>query len=150
MGEAYYKSPYSASTNGGRWNPSGSRMIYASSDPAVAQLEYLCINGNGVSMGLWHMVVFEIANEKLLGTVDPASLPQDWAALPHSKSTQGFGKLWLDEKEYPFLRVPTARLSLQFYPNQFNLLINPDYPNLTSVLKVKETIPFNFLLNKIT
>jgi len=148
MSEAYYKSPYSASTKGGRWNPSGSRMIYAASDPAVAQLEYLSINGNGVAIRLWYMIVFEISNEKLLGTVDPTSLPKDWAALPHSKSTQSFGKLWLEEKEHPFLRVPTARLHLTFFPKQFNLLINPDYPDLNKFLKVKETIPFSFLLNK--
>ena len=147
MSEGYYKSPFSASSKGGRWNPSGSRMIYASSDPAVAQLEYLCINGNGVAIGLWHMIIYEIINEALVGTVNPASLPNDWAALPHSKSTQSFGKLWLEEKEHPFLRVPTARLSLKFYPNQFNLLINADYPGLTNFLKVRDTIPFNFLIN---
>jgi len=122
-------------------------MIYSGSSPSVALLEYLCIKGNAVATKPWHMIVYEIADETLIGTLEATSLPADWNVLPHGKTTQEFGKVWLEEKEYPFLKVPSARMDLKFYPLEFNLLINPDFPDLTNVLKVMDSIPFNYLLN---
>src|SRR5579862_5939513 len=100
MSEAFYKSPYGSSSNAGRWNPKGTRMIYAGSAPSVALLEYLCIKGNTVALGKWYMIEFEIVDESLVGTLDTKNLPGDWNALPHGKSTQDFGKAWLDEREF--------------------------------------------------
>jgi RES domain-containing protein len=147
MSAAFYKSPFGSSSNAGRWNPRGSRMIYAGSAPSVALLEYLCIKGNTVALGHWHMVEFEIADEALIGTLDSKNLPKDWDALPHGKSTQDFGKAWLDEREFPFLRVPSARIDLLYYPQESNVLINPDFPGLTEALKVLGERPFDYLLN---
>lgn len=147
MSEAYYKSPYSSSASAGRWNPKGTRMIYTGSTPTVSLLEYLCIKGTAVAKKLWFMVVYDIPDETLVGTLEKVSLPVDWNVLPHGKATQDFGKVWLDEKEYPFLKVPSARLDLAFYPFEYNMLINPDFPDLTNVLRVLRTIPFNYLLN---
>lgn len=147
MSDTYYKSPYSASSSAGRWNPKGTRMIYGGSLPSVSLLEYLCIKGNGVATRPWYLVVYDILDETLVGTLETASLPVDWNVLPHGKATQDFGKVWLDEKEYPFLKVPSARINIAFYPMEYNILINPDYPDLTNVLKAVDAIPFNYLLN---
>lgn len=147
MSEAYYKSPYSSSAGAGRWNPKGTRMIYTGSTPTVSLLEYLCIKGTAVAKKPWFMVVYDIPDETLVGTLETVSLPVDWNVLPHGKATQDFGKVWLDEKEYPFLKVPSARLDLAFYPFEYNMLINPDFQDLTNVLRVLRTIPFNYLLN---
>lgn len=147
MSEAYYKKPYSASSAAGRWNARGTRMIYTGSSPSVALLEYLCIKGNAVASKRWHMIVYDIADEKLIGTLEAASLPPDWNTLPHGKATMDFGKAWLEESEYPFLKVPSARIDLSFYPLEFNLLINPDFPDLPKVLKFRGSTPFNYLLN---
>jgi RES domain-containing protein len=147
MSDAYYKTPYSSSAGAGRWNPKGTRMIYAANSPSVALLEYLCIKGNAVATRPWHMVVYDIPDESLIGTLETTNLPGDWNVLPHGKATQNFGKVWLDEKEYPFLKVPSARMDIAFYPLEHNLLINPDFPDLATVLKVVDTIPFTYLLN---
>jgi RES domain-containing protein len=147
MSEAFYKSPYSSSGSAGRWNPKGVRMIYAGSSASVALLEYLCIKGNAVATRPWYMIVYQIPDESLVGTLEAASLPPDWNILPHGRATQDFGKVWLNEKAYPFLRVPSARIDLKFYPQEHNLLINPDFPELTKELQVVDTIPFSFLLN---
>jgi len=146
MSVDYHKSPYSCSTNAGRWNPKGSRMIYAGSSPSLSLLEYLSIRGDVVAIKPWYVVVYEITNDNLVGTLDKDDLPSDWNLLPHGRSTQSFGKMWLDEKALPFLKVPSARLNLAFYPEEHNLLINPDYPDLTSLLRVINNIPFNYLL----
>lgn len=138
----------SSSGNAGRWNPNGTRIIYAGSSPSIALLEYLCIKGPAVSERPWYMVVFEINIEKaMIGSLQPSNLPPDWNALPHAKSTQEFGKMWLTEKEYPLLRVPSARLDLSFYPIEFNLLINPDFRDIHQHLQLVETLPFEYNLN---
>jgi RES domain-containing protein len=150
MSDSYYKSPYGCSANAGRWNPRGTRMIYAGSAPTVALLEYLCIKGPAVGSRPWYMIVYEITDESLIGTLETKGLPPDWAVIPHGKATQDFGKSWLDAREFPFLRVPSARINISFYPMECNLLINPDFPGLTSLLKVVDTIPFTYLLDPWT
>jgi hypothetical protein len=96
------------------------------------------------------LVVYDIPDETLVGTLETASLPGDWNVLPHGKATQDFGKVWLDENEYPFLKVPSVRIDITFYPLEYNILVNPDFPDLTNVLKVVDAIPFNYLLNPWT
>jgi hypothetical protein len=105
-------------------------MIYAGIGPALSLLEYLYIKGNAVSGKSLYMIEFEIQKTDLIGTLEKESLPKQWDRLPHGKVTQEFGKIWLQEKEFPFLRVPSARLNLSFYPLEHNLLINPDFPDL--------------------
>jgi hypothetical protein len=121
-------------------------MIYAGSSPAVSQLEYMCINGNAVGLNSWFMVVYDIADDTLIGTLEADHLPLNWNVLPHGRSTQNFGKSWLQEMEFPFLRVPSARVNIAFYPEVHNLLINPDFPALTDLIKVVKAVPFNYLL----
>lgn len=146
MSESFFKTPFAASGNAGRWNPKGIRMIYAASAPSVALLEYLCIRGNAVGKKPWYMIVYEIKDESLVASLDPSALPADWAALPHPRATQEFGKLWIESNEEPFLEVPSSRISLTFFPMEFNLLINPDYPELSRVMKVVDVVEFSYLL----
>ena len=147
MSEAYYQNPFSCSASGGRWNPKGSRMIYAGSAPTVALLEYLCIKGTAVGSKPWYMIVYEIVDETWIGTLEKESLPKDWNILPHGKATQDFGKIWLEEQEFPFLKVPSSRVNLAFYPLEHNLLINPDFPALSDLVNVVDTVSFDYLLN---
>ena len=121
-------------------------MIYAGSSPTVSQLEYMCINGSAVGLNPWFMVVYDIADATLIGTLEADDLPANWNILPHGRSTQNFGKSWLQEMEFPFLRVPSARINIAFYPGEHNLLINPDFPALADLIKVVKSLPFNYLL----
>src|SRR5687767_860549 len=116
MSDSHFKNPFSSSSSSGRWNPTGARMIYAAHLPSLALLEYLTIKGSAVSTKLWYMVEFEITDETLIGDLEAKNLPTEWNSLPHTKATQDFGKQWLDDKEFPFLKVPSSRLSLSFYP----------------------------------
>lgn len=56
----------------------------------------LCIKGSAVSAKPWHMVVYEVTDEKLVGRVEAASLPDDWQSLLHGKATQNFGSVCLE------------------------------------------------------
>ena len=73
--------------------------------------------------------------------------PENWNALPHAKVTQDFGRVWLQEKEFPFLKVPSARLNLSFYPLEHNLLINPDFPDFQKHIEVVDEVRFDYLMN---
>lgn len=122
-------------------------MIYAGSGPAISLLEYLCIKGNAVSGKSWYMIEFGIVDPDLIGTLEKDSLPENWNALPHAKVTQDFGRVWLQEKEFPFLKVPSARLNLSFYPLEHNLLINPDFPDFQKHIEVVDEVRFDYLMN---
>jgi len=94
------------------------------------------------------MITFDIGDETLVGTLDADSLLSGRNALPHGRATQDFGKAWLGEREFPFLRVPSARLDIAFYPEEFNVLINPDFPDITRLLSVVDRKAFTYLLNR--
>ncbi|MCL6258108.1 RES family NAD+ phosphorylase [Aquiflexum sp. TKW24L] len=147
MSETYYKAPFSCSYNAGRWNPKGMGMICAGSGPAISLLEYLCIKGNAVSGKSWYMIEFGIQDPNLIGTLEKDSLPENWNVLAHAKVTQDFGRAWLQEKEFPFLKVPSARLNLSFYPLEHNLLINPDFPDFKNHIEVVDEVRFDYLMN---
>lgn len=146
MSEKYHREPFSSSLSGGRWNPKAYPMIYASSSAALAALEYLCIKGTSTALKTWYVVIYEILDSELIGTLDKESLPQNWDMLPHNKATQDFGKLWLVENSFPFLRVPSARLHLSFYPEEHNLLVNPRFPGIQDLLKVVDFRKFDYKL----
>ncbi len=95
------------------------------------------------------MIVFEINDENLVGSLETEILPGNWNKLPHEKVTQDFGKTWIQEKEFPFLTVPSARIDLSFYPMEHNLLINPEFPDLSDFLKVVGSLPFDYMLNSV-
>ncbi len=146
MSEKYYKEPYSCSLLGARWNPRGFPMIYAASTASLAALEYLCIKGTSVSQEAWYVLTFEISEESLIGSLDSKSLPANWDILPHGKVTQEFGKQWLQENSFPFLKVPSARLHISFYPNEHNLLVNPVFPEIQKKFVFKLAERFQYKL----
>ncbi len=148
MSETYHKNPLGASGSAGRWNPKGLLLIYAARSPSLALLEYLCIKGTAVAGKPWYMVVFSIENDALIGELQAASLPDDWDILPHGNATQSLGKSWLAAQEFPFLKVPSARIPLTFYPVESNLLINPYFPGIEEYLQVKDVVAFNYILNR--
>ncbi|WP_228693258.1 RES family NAD+ phosphorylase [Lunatimonas sp.] len=146
MSERYHQAPYSSSLSGGRWNPKGLPMIYAASSAALAALEYLCIKGTSVGADPWFVIVYEIPSDRLIGTLERSSLPENWDVLPHGKATQDFGRQWLMQNAFPFLQVPSARLHESFYPEEHNLLINPSFPGMQELLRVVDTRKFAYKL----
>ncbi len=147
MSEKRYKDPYSCGARAGRWNSRGTKMIYASSSPSLAQLEYICINGNVVGLNSWYMVIYEILDSVVIAEIEANKLPFDWDSLPHSLSTQNFGDELMKAGIEAFIKVPSARLNINFYPTEHNLLINPEIKDLTTHLKVVNTTEFRYNLN---
>ncbi len=142
MSEKYRGEPFGSSPYGGRWNPKGYPMIYTASSAALAALEYLCIKGTSAALEIWYVVVYQSDDINLIGELEKQSLPPNWDMLPHGMSTQDFGKLWLMENSFPFLKVPSARLPISFYPEEYNLLVNPGFQGIQNLFRVVDVRKF--------
>jgi RES domain-containing protein len=137
--------PYSYGLkSAGRWHPKGTPMVYAASSIALAMVEYLCIKGPGVLTSRWALLIYNINGQ--LPSLDITSLPLNWAARAHSKDTQEIGKQWILSNEAPAMKIPSARLPLFAYPEEFNLLINPLHPALQEEVSIVESRPLRFHL----
>lgn len=120
-------------------------MIYAARYTALNLLEMICIRGSVVSSVRWSLAVFEIDRD--IPELDAAYLPPDWNRLPYPDSTVVIGSAWCDEGSGPFLKVPSARLPENRFPEEHNLLINPLHPDAFALTCVKEVTEVGFLLN---
>ncbi len=139
------RSPLGYGRAGGRWNPTGIPMIYLSRFSSTNFLELLSIRGPFVTSIKWSMAIYNIEHD--IPSLDLNALPENWNALPHPPSTQALGLTWLREAEFPLLKVPSARLPLQAFPEEHNLLLNPFSPNFEGWVKNEETWDVSFLLN---
>ena len=139
------RSPLGFGNAGGRWNVPGVPMIYACSYSALNFLEMLSIRGPVVTSVPWVLVVFELNEEpQYLST---SALPDLWNALPYGEGTVSLGSQWAVEGEMPFLQVPSAKLPLERYPEEHNLLINPLFPNVETLIEITEVVDVGFLVN---
>lgn len=117
-----------AAVVGGRWNPVGSLMVYASVAYEGALLEQLVHAGTGRLPGNRVASVLHIPDDVPVLEFDPSDLP-DWRREAES---QRFGREWLDLAEAVALRVP----SIVAQPWGRNVILNPlhpDFPRVTIV-----------------
>ena len=125
-----------------RWNKGFTPVIYASSYVSVSMMEHLSIRGASVSDFNWKIAVLELDAEPQ--RIDLNELPRGWDFRPHPRSTQEIGSNWALKKESLALAVPSARIPLRFFEQEYNLLINPFHPDFLKKIKVlsEEEIPF--------
>mgnify|MGYP005842291643 CR=1 FL=1 len=108
---------------GGRWNPRGVPMVYASSTMALAMLEILVhLRGLTETRDYWAypMVIEESYSRRL----DPEALPDHSESEEPVAALQDIGKAWVDSDSSPALAVPSAII-----PHEYNYLINPKHPD---------------------
>lgn len=127
---------------GARWNKAYTPVIYAASAVSLTMLEHLSIRGAAVSDFRWKIAVLELDAEPQ--RIDLKGLPKDWDYRPHPRSTQELGSRWALKKESLVLAVPSARIPLNYFEQEYNVLINPFHPDFLKKIKVlsEEEIPF--------
>lgn len=132
------RSPLGYGPGAGRWNEAGVPVIYASSVASLCFLELLCIRGPVVNASAWQLITLGLnePSEKLKASL----LPKNWNSRPHPVSSQAIGGQWVRSGESLALKVPSSRLPIALYPEEFNLLINPFHKDFSSVqvLSVEE------------
>ena len=104
----------------GRWNTSGSPMIYTSEHFSTALLEKL-VHGSGRLPPNQHHITVTIPRGLTYEMFSPPTLP-GWDRMPATVS-KTFGERWCLEKRSVILIVPSVVARLDN-----NILINPAHP----------------------
>jgi RES domain-containing protein len=113
---------------GGRWTSAGRRAVYTSSSVALATLEIL------VHMGVVNQpvvvksyVIYRVdIPAGLVQEIDLDALPTNWATPIAPARLSAIGDAWLDAREKPVLRVPSAVVV-----SESNFLLNPEHPHFS-------------------
>jgi RES domain-containing protein len=130
---------------GGRWNQYGTPMIYCCNVSALNFLELLSIKGVVVSQSSWSLITLEIDDD--LSYLDPSELPKEWRNRPYPISTQQIGTMWAKEMVSPALKVPSCRIPLNMFKDEFNILINPLHPEFLKAIAFLKQEEVSFEVN---
>lgn len=129
---------------GGRWNPTGTSLIYTSLTAELVALEYLVhYFQQKSSIGSPNLVLatIEIPADSIL-EIELEDLPKDWNQTPAPPHLQNFTKQWLESKNYLAMKIPTVANPINT-PYSYNFLINPSHPRMSDA-KVLAIQPFTF------
>ncbi len=108
-----------AARHGGRWNPPGVAVIYASGSQSLAMLERLVQRRN-----LGRTILVEASVPAGLEIEDWLERPpENWRALASPEAVVA-GSAWLAARRTALLRVPSALV-----PREANYLVNPAHPD---------------------
>lgn len=127
-----------ARTYGGRWNPKGVAMIYASQSKSLAAFENLVHTQNAELLGSFIMIPATL-DERACITIAEADLPPGWNEPQIGTGSQMFGKRWAVSNESVACRIPSIII-----PGEWNYLLNPLHPEFGSSVEIGPTEPFTF------
>lgn len=119
-----------AETTGGRWNPPGQPVVYASMSRALACLETVVhLNASGLPLNRY-LVELSIPDAlwKAARRETPDSLPVGWDAEPASATSERLGGDWLAGGASALLLVPSVVV-----PEEWNILLNPRHAGAAGV-----------------
>lgn len=124
---------------GGRWNPVGIPVLYASESRALAALEYYVhIPAPRILPRRLTIVSYEVTESVTAETISIADLPVDWRAHPAPSALQDLGREWVRRGRSLILRVPSAPM-----PAESNVIFNPAHPDMR-LLTIKDVQDFEF------
>ncbi len=104
---------------GGRWNSTGTRVAYASSNSALAVLEVLVHMTAGGALTGYSLIAATLP-DALVDVLPADALPANWKASPVPPSVQMIGDAWVRSVRSLALRVPSVIVE-----GGFNYLVNP-------------------------
>lgn len=142
---AHADTPLGYGNAAGRWNKSGTPLIYACNISALNFLEFLAIRGSVVAQNQWVLVTLQLSDQ--VPILEAEDLPSNWFERPYPYTTQEFGTHWAQGMYSVALTVPSCRIPLSSYPIEHNLLINPLHPDRTNRVKVRNVEPVDFAIN---
>lgn len=123
---------------GGRWNPRGTAVVYASESLSLAALEMLVHCDPALLPADLVAIGAEIPDSLRIDRIEEGSLPRSWRRHPAPESLAALGADWLKSRESAVLSVPSAVV-----PRERNVLLNPAHPDFRKV-KVGPPEAFSF------
>lgn len=118
-----------AKATGGRWNETGTAMVYTASSRALACLETVVhLNSAGLPLNRY-LVEIDVPDDLIASAevIEPGKLV-GWDASPAGRASIAFGTNWARRKRSALLLVPSV-----IVPEESNLLINPGHPDAARV-----------------
>ena len=119
----------------GRWNSKGVFVIYSTGSRALASLENLVHrSGEGLN-NLFAVMRICVPDQLSILELEQSELPQYWFDYENYQPCQKIGDKWIEDGEYPILKVPSAIIR-----KEYNYLINPNHPqfHLIEIIEVEE------------
>lgn len=127
-----------ARLHGGRWNPAGLPVVYASAHLSLSVLELLVHVDPGDLPDDLAAFEIEVSDDLLVETVSANDLPGGWSEAVASPACREIGRRWIEEGSSPVLRVPSAVV-----PQEANYLVSPAHPEAGRIREVGR-VPFRF------
>jgi RES domain-containing protein len=124
-----------AKRSGGRWNRAGLAVTYTAGSIALACLETIVHLGAANLPLNRYLVRIDVPDEvwARATSLDVASVPVGWDALPAGRVSLDLGGAWLiDRTAQALLRVPSV-----IVPEEANVLINPAHPDARLLVATK-------------
>lgn len=123
---------------GGRWNPKGLPMVYASEHLSLAALEvFVHVDPEDMPDDLVSVCI-ELPDTVSTERIDVADLPKNWRNTPAPPALKDLGQKWLTSQASLALVVPSA-----IVPVECNILLNPLHPEMKSLTPTSGE-PFHF------
>jgi RES domain-containing protein len=127
-----------AAAAGGRWNPAGLRVVYASEHLATAALEKFLHLPKPIPPRMTFVQFAIEFNGVAVERPRLSDLPSNWRDEPVSAGSQKFGAAWYEAGRTAVLAVPSAIIS-----EEVNYLLNPAHPDFTRI-SISKPAPFTF------
>ncbi len=132
-------SGYGAALKGARWNSRGVEMIYAAENRSLAMAEVLVHLSLAMLPKDFLMLTIHIPDVIEVFNLPASRLSDGWNSFPQKRLTQELGDLFISEKLYAVMCVPSVVTK-----GDFNFLINPGHPLYKEISIVrKEPFPFD-------
>jgi RES domain-containing protein len=122
---------------GGRWNSSGTPMIYVAQSQSLAVLEVLVHLDSAAILEKYVLLRVDFDQSRVTD-LKKSELPTSWRADPPPIETQAIGDDWAAAEKSLALRVPSTLV-----PGESNFLLNPLHPDFKT-LKVFKAQSFRF------
>jgi len=129
-----------AASHPGRWNDVGQAVVYSASTLSLAVLETAAhVDDAGLPQNRF-VVQIDVPDSvwRQRQTLDVATLPATWAAIPAGSTSIKIGSRWLQSQASAILLVPSV-----IVPEEFTALINPQH-SAASKLKARVTRTFDY------
>ncbi len=110
----------------GRWHWAGVPIIYCAESRALAVLETL-VHARKDQIPSDYVFYEVILDDSMIEIISRDQVPQDWRAMEPS-ATRSVGTRWMESRRSLGLVVPSVVI-----PDERNLLLNPEHPDLTSI-----------------
>jgi len=127
-----------AATLGGRWNPVGVPVVYASLSLSLAVLEVFVHMTGAVAPADYVYVAADLkVDESKAERVKVAELPANWRTM-ENRVLQEIGAAWARSRRSLALLIPSVVVE-----GEWNVLINPLHPDAMKIV-LAEPKPFHF------